>query len=49
LIVSLETGGNTERLSATHELGSEFVPDVFDLDKMNRSLCAAFSDGEKNE
>jgi len=49
LIVSLETGGNTERLSATHELGSEFVPDVFDLDKMNRSLRAAFSDGEKNE
>jgi hypothetical protein len=47
LIVSLETGGNTERLSASHELGSDFVPGVFDLDKMNRSLRTAFSGGEK--
>jgi len=49
LIVSLESGGNTERQTATHELGSEYVPDVFDLDKMNRNLREAFPNGEKND
>jgi hypothetical protein len=47
LIDSLETGGITERQSASHELGADFVPGVFDIDKMNRSLRAAFSNGEK--
>jgi len=47
LIVSLEAGGNTERQSAARELGTDFVPDAFDLDKINRNLRAAFHDGEK--
>jgi len=46
LIDSLEAGGNTERQSALGELGPDFVPDAFDLEKMNRSLREVFSDGD---
>ena len=47
LLVNLETGGNTERQLALRELGQDFVPGVFDLEKINRNLRAAFSNGEK--
>jgi len=47
LIALFETGGNAERQSASNELGSEFVPDAFDLDKTNRSLRDVFNNGEK--
>ncbi|MCL2720971.1 MAG: plasmid pRiA4b ORF-3 family protein [Treponema sp.] len=43
LLGSLEAGGNTEKQSARHELGIEFVPGVFDLDKMNKALREYFS------
>jgi hypothetical protein len=47
LIVSLETGGGAERQSASRELGPDYVSGVFDLDKMNKNLREAFSNGEK--
>jgi hypothetical protein len=47
LLVSLETGGGTERQSASRELGPDYVSGVFDLDKMNKNLREAFSNGEK--
>jgi len=47
LIVSLETGGGTERQSASRELGPDYASGVFDLDKMNKNLREAFSNGEK--
>jgi hypothetical protein len=47
LLVSFETGGNMEKQSAMRELGQDFVSDGFDLEKMNQSLRAAFSNGEK--
>ncbi|MCL2440643.1 MAG: plasmid pRiA4b ORF-3 family protein [Treponema sp.] len=51
LLGSLELGGNSEKQSAQRELGQEFIPGVFDLDKMNRSLREIFVNvnGEKNE
>jgi len=42
LLGSLEAGGTTEKQSARHELGIEFVPGVFDLDKMNKALRDVF-------
>jgi hypothetical protein len=38
ILASLEAGGNVEKQSAQRELGSDFVPGVFDLEKANRSL-----------
>jgi hypothetical protein len=38
LMYFLETGGNAEKQSAQKELGLDFVPDQFDLDKLNRNL-----------
>jgi hypothetical protein len=46
ILVSLETGGNAERQSAIRELGPDFIPGVFDLDKINKKLRAAYSNGE---
>jgi len=43
LIDSLELGGNSEKQTARNELGSEFVPGVFDLNKMNQKLLDIFS------
>ncbi|MCL2801993.1 MAG: plasmid pRiA4b ORF-3 family protein [Treponema sp.] len=42
LLGFLEAGNNSEKQTAKHQLGLEFVPDVFDLDKMNRSLREVF-------
>ena len=41
ILASLETGGNTEKQSALRELGADFVPGFFDLEKANRNLRAA--------
>jgi len=38
LLGSLEIGGVKEKQTAQSELGLEFVPGAFDLDKMNRNL-----------
>ncbi|MDR2942360.1 MAG: plasmid pRiA4b ORF-3 family protein [Treponema sp.] len=38
LLCFLETGGHAEKQSAQEELGSDFVPDQFDLDRLNRNL-----------
>jgi len=43
---TLEIGSITEKQTAQRELGPEFLPGVFDLDKMNKSLRSIFS--EKN-
>ena len=48
LLAYMETGGNRERQSAKHELGPEFA-DVFDLEKINHNLHAAFLVMEKND
>jgi len=42
LLSSLELGTSAEKQSAQRELGSDFVPGVFDLDKMNQSLQDVF-------
>jgi len=42
LLFSLETGGNTEKTSARSELGADFVPGQFDLEKLNRNLRTVF-------
>ena len=41
LLGSLEMGNNTDKQSARRELGLEFVPGVFELDKMNKVLREA--------
>jgi mannitol/fructose-specific phosphotransferase system IIA component (Ntr-type) len=46
LLFSLEAGGNSERQSAQSELGADFTG-VFDLEKTNKNLRTAFSNGEK--
>ncbi|MCL2320459.1 MAG: plasmid pRiA4b ORF-3 family protein, partial [Treponema sp.] len=38
VISALESGDDMERLEARQELGTEFIPDGFDLDACNRSL-----------
>jgi hypothetical protein len=38
LVYFLEAGGNAEKQSAQSELGSDFVPGQFDLEKLNRNL-----------
>jgi len=47
LLSSLEIGGNLDKQAARHELGAEFVPGVFDLEKMNRKLGEIFPGGDK--
>jgi hypothetical protein len=47
LLYSLETGGSAEKQSAQRELGAEYVPGVFDLDKMNQKLKDIFKDADK--
>ena len=42
LLGSIELGTIAEKQSAQHELGTDFVPGVFDLDKMNQSLQDVF-------
>ena len=49
LVGSLEMGGINEKQSAQKELGKSFVPGIFDLDKMNRSLREIFTDEETGE
>jgi hypothetical protein len=43
ILSALETGNNMEKQAALHELGHEFVPGLFDLDKCNRNLRAMYS------
>ena len=40
LISALESGNDMERLGARQELGTDFIPDEFNLDTCNRSLSA---------
>jgi len=40
IIAFLETGSNAEKQSALRELGADFVPGFFDLEKANRNLRA---------
>jgi len=42
LLGSLEMGLNSEKQTAQRELGSDFMPGVFDLDKMNQDLREKF-------
>ena len=48
LLYSLEIGSNAEKHSAQSELGTDFVPGVFNLDKMNQKLKEIFK-GEEAE
>jgi hypothetical protein len=47
LLSFLKTGSNSEKMSAQRELGNDFADGNFDLEKTNRDLRAALSDGEK--
>jgi len=47
LLSSLEIGSNLDKQAAHHELGAEFVPGIFDLEKMNKKLEEIFPDIEK--
>jgi hypothetical protein len=47
LLGSLEIGSNSDKQAARHELGDEFVPGIFDLDKMNQKLREIFPDTNK--
>jgi hypothetical protein len=38
LLAALETAGNKERQFALHELGTDFNPGTFELDKLNRII-----------
>ncbi|MDR0316353.1 MAG: plasmid pRiA4b ORF-3 family protein [Treponema sp.] len=38
ILGTLENGSDTEKQAALHELGPEFVPGLFDLEKCNRNL-----------
>jgi hypothetical protein len=46
LLYSLEIGSNAEKHSAQNELGTDFVPGVFNLDKMNQKLKEIFKNEE---
>jgi PTS system nitrogen regulatory IIA component len=48
LLFNLEAGGNLERQSAQIELGTDFTG-IFDLEKTNKNLRTAISNGEKSE
>jgi len=39
----LEEGSDMEKQAALHELGSNFVPGLFDMEKCNRNLNSAYS------
>jgi hypothetical protein len=45
MLSSIESGG-AEKQSALRELGADFIPGVFDLEKTNRNLRAVWSNGE---
>jgi hypothetical protein len=47
LVGFLETGSYSEKQSAKRELGFDFNINSFDLEKLNRNLRAALTDGEK--
>jgi len=49
ILASLESGGNVERQSAMRELGPNFIPGVFELDKANKKLRAAYTSGEMKD
>ncbi|MDR0502078.1 MAG: plasmid pRiA4b ORF-3 family protein [Treponema sp.] len=43
LLLNLESGGSLEKQQAIRELGADFDPGLFDLDRINRNLRAALS------
>jgi hypothetical protein len=47
LLFSLEAGSGTEKQNAQRELGAGFIPGLFDVEKTNKALHAAFT--EKND
>ena len=42
MLGALEGGSDMEKQAALHELGSDFVPRLFDMDKCNRNLDSVF-------
>jgi hypothetical protein len=42
ILTSLETGGNSDKQAALRQLGADFVPGHFDLEKVNRNLRDAW-------
>ncbi|HCC37256.1 MAG TPA: hypothetical protein DEQ14_06360 [Treponema sp.] len=42
MLSALENGGDDERRAAKDELGADFVPDFFDMEKCNRELNSAY-------
>jgi hypothetical protein len=42
ILTSLETGGNSDKQAALRQLGADFVPGHFDLEKVNRNLREAW-------
>jgi hypothetical protein len=49
LLGFLEAGGNMEKQSAQHELGLEFVPSGFNMEKVNSDLRMFFQPEKGNE
>jgi hypothetical protein len=42
ILAALETGSNMEKQAALHELGSDFVPGLFEMDRCNQLLNSAY-------
>jgi hypothetical protein len=42
ILAALETGSDMEKRAALHELGSDFVPGFFDMDRYNQILNSAY-------
>jgi hypothetical protein len=42
ILSALESGSDMEKQAALHELGADFVPDLFDMEKCNKNLNALY-------
>jgi hypothetical protein len=42
ILSALESGSDMEKQAALHELGADFVPDLFDMEKYNKDLNALY-------
>jgi hypothetical protein len=42
ILNALETGSGTEKQAALHELGPDFVPELFDMEQCNRNLNSVY-------
>jgi hypothetical protein len=43
ILGALENGSDMEKQAALHELGPDFVPGLFDMERCNKNLCAVYS------